>query len=188
VRYYKIQSKHNIFFIFLREFDTNFMWQTCVSDLWSMVCSMIKAICHVGELSMCGDLSKNQSKLSSLTLIFCEKKTCFNLTLHVFHFMGTDQPWIVSMVKVANMTIWGRGLSGYNMASQTMKTCNVRLKHVFSQNFNVNDRYLHPMQFCLTNLNSDTKEQYTTSYNTCWGQVRPERLVSIFVKKKHVLI
>jgi len=24
------------------------------------------------------------------------------------------------MAKVANMTIWGRGLSGYNMASQTM--------------------------------------------------------------------
>jgi hypothetical protein len=29
----------------------------------------------------------------------------------------------------------------------------------------------------LQNLNSDTKEQYTTSYNTCWGHVRPERLV-----------
>jgi hypothetical protein len=49
----------------------------------------------------------------------CEK-TCFNLTLHVFHGMGTGQPWIVSMAKVANMTIWGRELSGYNMASQTM--------------------------------------------------------------------
>ena len=29
----------------------------------------------------------------------------------------------------------------------------------------------------LQNLNSDTKEQYTTSYSTCSGQVRPERLV-----------
>ena len=29
----------------------------------------------------------------------------------------------------------------------------------------------------LQNRNSDTKEQYTTSYDTCWGQVRPERLV-----------
>jgi Pyruvate/2-oxoacid:ferredoxin oxidoreductase delta subunit len=29
----------------------------------------------------------------------------------------------------------------------------------------------------LQNINSDTKEQYTTSYNTCRGQVRPERLV-----------
>ena len=33
--------------------DINFMCQTFVSDLWSMVCSIIKAICHGGELGMC---------------------------------------------------------------------------------------------------------------------------------------
>ena len=29
--------------------------------------------------------------------------------INVFHGMGTGQPWIVSMAKVANMTIWGGG-------------------------------------------------------------------------------
>jgi hypothetical protein len=41
--------------------DTNFMWQTFASDLWSMVCSIIKAMGHGGKLGMCGDLSKYQT-------------------------------------------------------------------------------------------------------------------------------
>jgi hypothetical protein len=41
--------------------DTNVMCQTFVSDMWSMVCSIIKAMGHGGELGMCGDLSKYQT-------------------------------------------------------------------------------------------------------------------------------
>ena len=37
--------------------------------------------------------------------------------LYVFHGMGHG-PWIVSMAKVANMTIWGRGLPGYSKSDK----------------------------------------------------------------------
>jgi hypothetical protein len=43
--------------------DTNFMCQTFVSDMWSMVCSIIKAMGHGVEMGMCGDLSKYQTFL-----------------------------------------------------------------------------------------------------------------------------
>jgi hypothetical protein len=37
--------------------------------------------------------------------------------LHVFHGMGPG-PWIVSMAKVANITILGRGLPGYSKSDK----------------------------------------------------------------------